>query len=185
MAPRMPVVSLVLLSLVPGCGPGVPLSTPESSVSAQGTIRLLQPVQAYSLHTLRSPNDEAALNAGEIHVFLQDSSTAAPGRLLSVLPGTSRELRIQHLRRDQTYRVLLQAYKPDPETPGGLLPMSDDANSTTTFHTLPVEGSYATTQEVTFKLRLNDQVFSGIASGTVHLTRGDILDTPQSETLVP
>ena len=172
-----------LLSAMPGCAWGV-YPSPDVTLSAHGSIRLVQPARGYHLHTLRSPNDEAALNAGEIHVFLQDGAQAPPGRLLTVLPGTSRGLAIQHLRRNQTYTVLLKAYKPDPEAPGQLLPMSDDDDSTVSFNTLPTQGAYNTRQDVTFRLRLSDQIFSGVASGALNLTGGDILDTIQPEALM-
>jgi hypothetical protein len=172
-----------LLGTMSGCAWGAN-PPPDITLSAHGSIRLVQPARSYQLHTLRSPNDEAALNAGEIHVFLQDGSQPPPGRLLTVLPGTSRGLTIQHLRRDHTYSVLLKAYKPDPEAPDQWLLMSDDDDSTVSFNTLPTQGAYSTRQEITFRLRLSDQIFSGVASGTLNLTGGDVLDTLQPEALV-
>ncbi|MEB3195593.1 MAG: hypothetical protein VKP62_00160 [Candidatus Sericytochromatia bacterium] len=164
-----------------------PAVTSEPGLVAKGRIALTATraplARGFRLQTLRSRNDEAALLAGEIHVFLRRLGDPPPGSLLAVLPGSRRDLTLYRLQKDQTYEALLRASKPDPEQPGGLLPMSDDASSTVRFDTLPSGGSYATTREVTFQLKLSDQVFLGIASGTAHITQGEIDDTLEFETL--
>ncbi|MEB3285344.1 MAG: hypothetical protein VKN33_08670 [Candidatus Sericytochromatia bacterium] len=174
---------LVFLALQ-GCAQEVVAVSP-GEVIAHGTISLVRVPRDYRLQTLRSANDEIALNAGEIRVYLADQLNPAPGRLLTTLPGTSRSLSIQRLRQNETYRVLLQAYKPDPNDPSALVPMSDDEHSVVSFDTLPTQGAYQTTQEVTFKLRLRDQIFSGTADGNLSLSNGEIVNTFRSEVLKP